>query len=576
MKKLLVYMKGYGGAIVLSPLLKLIEAALELFVPLVIARVVDRGVAGGDRGYITGMCLLLGALGVIGYIFSIIAQYFAAKVAVGFVARVKHVLFAHLGRLSYTEMDTLGSATMITRMTSDMNQMQSGINLALRLLLRSPFVVFGAMVMAFTVDVKAALTFAVAIPVLCIVVFGIMLVSIPLYKKVQAKLDAVLKATRENLSGVRVIRAFCHEKEETEDFHNKNEALTREQKFVGRISALMNPITYIIINLATVWLIHIGAIRVEMGILTSGAVIALYNYMSQILIELIKMANLFITITKAIASGNRVQAILEIPAGMDTPAGISDAVQNGDAVRFDNVTLTYRGAGAPSLETITFSAARGETVGIIGGTGSGKTSLVNMIPRFYDATEGSVTVNGIDVRAFDTEVLREKIGIVPQKALLFRGTIRENLLYGNPDATDDALWAALEIAQARSVVEEKPGGLDFQIEAGGRNLSGGQRQRLTIARALVRNPEILILDDSASALDFATDAALRKALKALPSDMTVFIVSQRTSSIAHADKILVMEDGCISHIGTHAELLETSDIYREIYDSQFKKEAAVG
>jgi len=574
-KKLLIYMKGYGGAIVLSPLFKFIEATLELLVPLVIAQVIDRGIANGDRGYITKMCLLLAALGIVGYVFSIIAQYYAAKVAVGFTARVKHALFAHLGRLSYTELDTLGTSTMITRMTSDMNQMQSGINLALRLLLRSPFVVFGAMVMAFTVDGKAAVTFAVAIPLLCLVVLGILLATLPLYKKVQERLDRIMKATRETLSGVRVIRAFCRETEEISDFKKKNEVLTHEQKFVGRISALMNPVTYIIINLATVWLIHIGAVRVEIGILTQGAVIALYNYMSQILVELIKMVSTGITMTKAIACGNRIAAILEIPAGMETVSSDSTGGNDGDAVRFDNVSLTYRGAGAPSLENISFSAARGETVGIIGGTGSGKTSLINMIPRFYDATKGTVSVNGSDVRAYPLKELRDKIGVVPQKAVLFRGTVRDNLRYGNPDATDEELWAALEIAQAKAVVEEKPGGLDFMIEAGGRNLSGGQRQRLTIARALVRRPEILILDDSASALDFATDAALRKALRSLDGGITVFIVSQRTSSIAHADKILVMEDGCITDTGTHETLLNTSQIYREIYDSQFKKEEAV-
>ncbi len=575
MKKLFVYMKGYGRAIVLSPLFKLIEATLELLVPLVVAKIIDKGIGGGDRGYIVRMCLLLGALGIIGYLFSITAQYFAAKTAVGFVTRVKHALFAHLGKLSYEELDTLGTSTMITRITSDMNQIQTGVNLALRLLLRSPFVVFGAMVMAFTIDTKAALTFAVAIPLLFLVVFSVMLASIPLYKKVQKALDSVVKSVRENLTGIRVIRAFCREKTEEADFREKNDALTARQKFVGRISALMNPVTFVIINLATVWLIHEGALRVEIGILTQGAVIALYNYMSQILIELIKAADLFITITKAVACGNRVEAVLEIPAGMKEYPENSADVKNSDAVRFEDVTLTYRGAGAPSLEKISFSVKKGETVGVIGGTGSGKTSLVNLIGRFYDVSEGSVTVDGVDVRAYDTDALRKKIGIVPQKALLFRGSVRENLRFGNPDATDAELWAALETAQARKVVEDKEGGLDFVIEAGGRNLSGGQRQRLTIARALVRKPEILILDDSASALDFATDAALRRALKELDGEMTVFIVSQRTSSIAHADQIIVLDDGEIAAIGTHESLLETCDIYREIYESQFKKEAAV-
>lgn len=571
MRKLFVYMKGYGHAIVLSPLFKLIEATLELFVPLVIAHLIDVGLAAGDRGYITKMCLLLAALGLVGYAFSIIAQYFAAKVAVGFTARVKHALFAHLGRLSYTELDTLGTSTMIARMTSDMNQIQSGVNLTLRLLLRSPFVVFGAMVMAFTIDIEAALIFAVAIPVLCLVVFGIMLVSIPLYKKVQSALDAVLKSTRENLTGVRVIRAFCRESAEMEDFARKNETLNARQKFVGRISALMNPVTYVIINIATVWLIHKGALRVEEGILTQGAVIALYNYMSQILVELIKMANMIITLTKAVACGNRVEAILEIPAGIKTAEAAKTPADTA-AVRFDSVTLTYRGAGAPSLEEIDLTVAPGETVGIIGGTGSGKTSLVNLIPRFYDVSAGAVTVNGMDVRAYEPEILRKKIGVVPQKAVLFSGTVRENLLYGNPDADDETLWRALEIAQARSVVEGKEGGLDFIIEAGGKNLSGGQRQRLTIARALVRRPEILILDDSASALDFATDAALRRALREMDGGTTVFIVSQRTSSIAHADKILVLDDGRAVGLGTHEELLENCEVYREIYNSQFKKE----
>ncbi|MBQ8747714.1 MAG: ABC transporter ATP-binding protein [Clostridia bacterium] len=575
MKKLFVYMKGYGRAIVLSPLFKLIEATLELLVPLVVAKIIDKGIGGGDKEYIVRMCLLLGALGIIGYLFSITAQYFAAKTAVGFVTRVKHALFAHLGKLSYEELDTLGTSTMITRITSDMNQIQTGVNLALRLLLRSPFVVFGAMVMAFTIDTKAALTFAVAIPLLFLVVFSVMLASIPLYKKVQKALDSVVKSVRENLTGIRVIRAFCREKTEEADFRKKNDELTARQKFVGRISALMNPVTFVIINLATVWLIHEGALRVEIGILTQGAVIALYNYMSQILIELIKAADLFITITKAVACGNRVEAVLEIPAGMKEYPEISADAKNSDAVRFEDVTLTYRGAGAPSLEKISFSVKKGETVGVIGGTGSGKTSLVNLIGRFYDVSEGSVTVDGMDVRAYDTDALRQKIGIVPQKALLFRGSVRENLRFGNPDATDAELWAALETAQARKVVEDKEGGLNFVIEAGGRNLSGGQRQRLTIARALVRKPEILILDDSASALDFATDAALRRALKELDGEMTVFIVSQRTSSIAHADQIIVLDDGEIAAIGTHESLLETCDIYREIYESQFKKEAAV-
>ncbi len=570
MKKLFAYMKGYGKAAVLSPLFKLIEATLELLVPLVIARVIDVGISEGDRGYILQMCGLLALLGIVGYAFSITAQYFAAKVAVGFTARVRHALFAHLTRLSYTELDGMGTSTMITRLTGDMNQLQNGVNLTLRLLLRSPFLVFGAMIMAFTVDVQAALVFAVIIPILCLVVFGIMLVTIPLYKKVQASLDGVTKATRENLSGVRTLRAFGREEAEIFDFTEKNRKLNRSQNFVGRISALMNPVTYVLLNLATVWLIHTGALRVEMGILTQGAVIALYNYMSQILVELIKMANMIITLTKAVASGNRIAAALNIPAGVEVTNG--EGGLNTDAVRFTDVSFTYRGAGAPSLSKIQLSVKPGETVGIIGGTGSGKSSLVNLIPRFYDVSEGSVTVEGKDVRAYDPKELRDKIGVVPQKASLFRGTIRENLLYGNPDADDAALWEALSLAQAKEMVEQKPGGLSFVIEAGGRNLSGGQRQRLTIARALVRKPKILILDDSASALDFATDAALRRALRESTSGMTVFIVSQRTSSIAHADTILVLHDGEAVGLGTHDELLTTSEIYREIYDSQFKKE----
>lgn len=572
MKKLFVYMKGYGRQCVLGPLFKLLEASLELLVPLVIAAIIDRGIAGGDRGYILRMGLLLAALGLVGLIFSVTAQYFAADASVGFVARIKHALFAHLQSLSYAELDKLGTSTMITRMTSDMNQLQNGVNLTLRLLLRSPFVVFGAMIMAFTIDVRAALVFAVAIPVLSVVVFGIMLVSIPLYKKVQSRVDGVLRATRENLNGVRVLRAFCREEAEVREFEEKNDALTDAQKFVGRISALMNPLTYVIINAAICALIYTGALRVEAGLLTQGAVIALYNYMSQILVELIKLANLIITITKAVACGNRIASVLEIPAGMEAHPEVSSTVQNGDAVRFTDVSLRYATSGE-ALEHISFSAAPGETVGVIGGTGSGKSSLVNLIPRFYDAASGSVTVDGVDVRAWDTETLRQKIGVVPQKAVLFRGTVRDNMRWGNPGATDGEIWDALERAQAKSVVEGKEGGLDFRIEQGGRNLSGGQRQRLTIARALVRKPEILILDDSASALDFATDAALRKALREL-SGVTVFIVSQRTSSIAHADRIIVLDEGRSAGIGTHDELLASSEVYREIYDSQFKKEAA--
>jgi len=573
LRKLFTYMKGYGRECVLGPLLKLMEASLELLVPLVIAAMIDTGIEGGDHAYIWKMGLLLAGLGLFGLLFSVTAQWFAASAAVGFVARIKHALFAHLGKLSYSELDRLGASTMITRITSDTAQLQNGVNLTLRLLLRSPFVVFGAMIMAFTIDVRSALIFAAAIPVLSVVVFGIMLVSIPLYKRVQGALDRVTKATRENLSGVRVLRAFCREEAEITDFREKNETLASSQKYVGRIAALMNPLTYAIVNLAIVWLIHTGALRVEAGIITQGAVIALYNYMSQILVELIKLANLIITITKAVACGNRIEAVLELPTGMKEYPEISREVQNGDAVRFDDVTLRYSAGADEALEHISFSVRRGETVGIIGGTGSGKTSLVNLIPRFYDAESGSVTVNGVDVRAWELDSLRRTIGTVPQKAVLFQGTIRDNLRWGKEDASDEEIFAALRLAQAEKIVQDKEGGLDCMIEQGGRNLSGGQRQRLTIARALVRKPEILILDDSASALDFATDAALRQALRTL-TDTTVFIVSQRTSSIAHADRIVVLEDGCAAGIGTHAELLENCAVYREIHESQFKKEDA--
>ncbi|MBQ4043071.1 MAG: ABC transporter ATP-binding protein [Clostridia bacterium] len=573
MRKLFRYMKGYGKQCVLGPLFKLLEASLELLIPLVIAQVIDVGIAGGDTGHIWKMGLLMAALGLIGLLFSVTAQYFAASAAVGFVARIKHALFAHLQKLSYSSLDKLGSSTMITRITSDTAQLQNGVNLTLRLLLRSPFVVFGAMIMAFTIDVRSALIFAAVIPALSVVVFGIMLVSIPLYKKVQAALDSVTKATRENLSGVRVLRAFCREEAETAEFREKTEALADAQKFVGRIAALMNPLTYVLINLAIVWLIHTGALRVEAGILTQGAVIALYNYMSQILVELIKLANLIITITKAVACGNRISAVLDMPAGMPSHPEISAERQNDDAVRFTDVSLRYSEGADDSLSDISFSARPGETVGVIGGTGSGKSSLVQLIPRFYDVRCGSVTVDGVDVRAWDINELRRSIGIVPQKAVLFAGSIRDNLRWGNPDASDEEIFAALELAQAKDVVLGKEGGLDYLLEQGGRNLSGGQRQRLTIARALVRHPRILILDDSASALDFATDAALRKALRSL-TDTTVFIVSQRTSSIAHADRIVVLDDGDAVGIGTHDELLATCEVYREIYESQFKKEDA--
>jgi len=568
LKKLLVYLKDYIRESILGPLFKLLEALFELFVPLVIAAIIDTGIENGDTGYIIKMCLILVLLGFVGLAFSITAQYFAAKASVGFVSKIRHVLFGHIQSLSYSELDQIGTSTLITRMTSDMNQVQNGMNLALRLLLRSPFVVFGAMIMAFTIDVPSAMIFVYVTIVLLIVVFGIMLGSIPLYKKVQQKLDAVMTVTRENLTGVRVIRAFCKEDEETDDFINKNNELTASQKFVGKISALMNPVTYVIINLAIIWLIHTGAVSVNEGILTQGAVVALYNYMSQILVELIKLANLIINITKSIACGNRIQAVLDIKP--DLESGNSSC--NEGSVEFDHVNLRYKNAGADSLSDITFTAAKGETIGIIGGTGSGKSSLVNLIPRFYDAASGEVKVGGVNVKDMDVEQLREKIGVVPQKAVLFHGTIRENMQWGVTNASDDEIMEAIEAAQGLDVIKAK-GGLDCEIEQGGKNLSGGQRQRLTIARALVKKPEILILDDSASALDFATDAALRKSLRELDYHPTVFIVSQRTSSIQHADRIIVLDDGAAVGIGTHDELMKSCSVYQEIYNSQFKKEA---
>lgn len=571
MKNLLKYINGYKKESVLGPLFKLFEAALELTVPLVIAAIIDNGIANGDRGYTVKMSLLLVLLGAVGLAFSVVAQYFAAKASVGYVTKLRYALFAHIGTLSYTEIDTLGTSTLITRMTSDTNQVQTGLNLALRLLLRSPFVVFGAMIMAFTIDVKSALTFAAVIPALSVVVFGIMLISMPLYKKVQSRLDRVVSKTRENLTGVRVIRAFCREDSEIEEFKERNNELTATQKYVGRFSALMNPLTYVLINLAILWLINVGAIRVNSGILTQGMVIALYNYMSQILVELIKLANLIISITKALASAARIQSVFDVKSSQESGKETS-GVGSDFAVEFSNVTLQYKNSGAPSLTDISFKVKKGDTVGIIGGTGSGKTSLINLIPRFYDATGGAVFIDGADVKTFDTEALREKIGVVPQKAVLFTGSIRENMLWGNKSASDGEIMDALEIAQAKSVVLDK-GGLDFKVEQGGKNLSGGQRQRLTIARALVKNPEILILDDSASALDFATDASLRSAIRNMAGERTVFIVSQRASSIMHADKIIVLDDGEAVGIGTHEELLNTCPVYQEIYYSQFKKEA---
>lgn len=574
MKKLLIYLKGYEKETILAPLFKMLEALFELFVPLVMAAVIDTGIAQRDRGYIVRMCLLLIALGVIGLVCSITAQFFAARAATGFSTRLRHALFSHIQDLSYTEMDTVGTSTLITRMTSDINQVQSGVNLVLRLFLRSPFIVFGAMIMAFTVDATAAWIFVVAIPLLSVVVFGIMLWTMPLYKRVQSALDGVLRLTRENLSGVRVIRAFNKEEEERAHFREQNEKLTGLQKFVGRISGLMNPVTYVIVNGAVVVLLYTGAVRVDAGLLTQGAVVALVNYMSQILVELVKLANLIITVTKAIACGNRIQNVFEVRNSLKPGSYVGKDEESGKAeehsVEFRHVGLTYAGAGNESLTDITFRAVTGETVGIIGGTGSGKTSLVNLIPRFYDATRGAVLYDGRDVKEYDPEALRQRVGIVPQRAVLFAGTIADNLRWGKQDATEEEMWEALTIAQAREFVEKKEGGLFASVAQGGKNLSGGQRQRLTIARALIRKPEVLILDDSASALDFATDAALRRAIAGMREKPITFIVSQRTSSILHADRILVLDDGEIAGMGTHEQLLKDCPVYQEIYDSQFE------
>lgn len=574
MRKLLVYLKDYKKESALAPLFKMLEATFELFVPLVVAAIIDKGITTGDSGYVLRMGLILISLGIVGLVCSITAQYFAAKAAVGFATKLKHALFGHIQSLSFTEIDTLGTSTMITRMTSDTNQVQNGVNMVLRLFLRSPFIVFGAMIMAFTIDVKAAMIFVVTIPLLSIVVFGIMILTMPMYRKVQANLDRVLGSTRENLTGARVIRAFSKEQEETEHFEKENAALADMQLFVGKISALTNPVTYIIINAATIILLYTGAVRVDEGSITQGEVVALVNYMSQILIELVKLANLIITITKALACANRIESVFEMQSSMEwKEVSESNGKAEGDlSVEFDHVSLTYAGAGAESLSDIDFRAKRGQTIGIIGGTGSGKSSLVNMIPRFYDATKGEVRVDGRNVKDYSMEELREKIGVVLQKAVLFQGTIRENLLWGKGDATEEDLWQAVETAQAREFVEQKDGKLDAPVAQEGRNLSGGQRQRLTIARALVGHPDILILDDSASALDYATDAALRKAIKELEGEMTVFIVSQRASSIRYADQIIVLDDGCMVGIGTHDELLRSCEVYQEIYYSQFPKE----
>ena len=575
MKKLLCYLKEYKKESVLGPLFKLLEATLELFVPLVVAAIIDTGIGNQDRGYVVKMCLVPVLLGLIGLAFSVTAQYFAAKAAVGFVTTIRHVLFGHIQKLSYAELDTQGTSTLITRMTSDMNQVQNGVNLTLRLLLRSPFVVIGAMVMAFTIDVKAALVFVVGIPALAVVVFGVMLACIPLYRKVQNRLDKVLGLTRENLTGVRVLRAFCKEEEQEAEFQKQNQTLTDTQKFVGRISALLNPLTYVIINVAIIALIWIGAIRVDMGIITQGAVVALYNYMSQILTELIKLANLIINITKSVACGNRIQSVLEVEPsvkdGATTVSGDGEAGKSAYSVVFEHAGIRYPDAAQEAVSDITLNVRPGETIGIIGGTGSGKSSLVNLIPRFYDCSSGAVYVDGRNVCTYGLTELRDKIGVVPQKSVLFAGTIRSNMQWGKPDATDEEIFAALEIAQAKDVVLKKEKGLDTEVEQGGKNFSGGQRQRLTIARALVKQPEILILDDSSSALDFATDAALRMAIGSMKHKPTLFIVSQRTSAIQYADKIVVLDDGSVVGIGTHEELMNTCEVYREIYDSQYKR-----
>lgn len=577
MKKLLVYLRNYKKECVLAPLFKMLEASFELLVPLVMARIMDIGIAGNDMPYIWKMAGILLLLAVIGLTCSLTAQYFAAKAAVGFSTELKHALFGHIQKLSFSEIDTAGSSTLITRMTSDMNQVQNGVNMVLRLFLRSPFIVFGAMLMAFTINWKAAMVFVVAIPLLSIVVFGIMLISIPKFKKVQERLDDVLGITRENLTGVRVIRAFNQEDKEQERFYEKNEWLTRLQLMVGRISALMNPITFIIVNVAVIVLLQVGAIQVDNGIITQGEVVALVNYMNQIMVELVKLANLIITITKAVACGNRIQSVLDMELTQqfteETVTERDAKIRTAGSVEFKQVSFAYHEGGEEALTGLNLAVKPGETIGVIGGTGSGKTSLVHLIPRFYDATKGTVLVDGVDVLAYPKQELREKVGIVMQKAVLFKGTIRENLLWGNENATDEELWKALEIAQAVEVVAKKDGGLDAQISQGGKNLSGGQRQRLTIARALVRHPEILILDDSMSALDYATDARLRQALQEMSERPTVFIVSQRTSSILHADKIIVLDDGDVAGIGIHEELLKTCQVYQEIYDSQFKKEA---
>ena len=571
MRSLLVYLKDYKKESILGPLFKLLEATFELIVPLIMADIINVGIERADKTYIIQRCLLMVALGVIGLVCSITAQYFSAKAAVGFATKLRHALFAHIQGLSYTEIDSIGTSTLITRMTSDINQLQSGVNLVLRLFLRSPFIVFGAMIMAFTIDVKAALIFLVTIPALSIVVFGIMGLTIPMYKKVQSRLDRVLGITRENLAGTRVIRAFDKEASEIDNFEDSTSALSAIQMKVGKVSGLMNPLTYVIVNIATVALIYTGAVKVNVGILDTGLVVALINYMSQILVELIKLANLIVTVTKGFACANRIEGIFNIKSSMEFVNEEPQDVATDDIVRFENVSLKYAGGGEPAISNVNFAVKKGQTIGIIGGTGSGKSSLVNLIPRFYDATEGTVYINGVDIKKYPKEALRDKISVVMQKAVLFKGTIEENLKWGKNDASDEDLDRALAISQSKEFVDKKDGRLSSYVAQGGKNLSGGQRQRLTIARAVIKEPDILILDDSASALDFATDAALRKAIREMKDDITTFIVSQRAASIQYADQIIVLDDGEVVGIGTHDELINECEVYQEIYYSQFKK-----
>lgn len=574
MKQILKYLKEYKKECICAPLFKLLEASFELIVPLVMAAIIDNGITASDKPYIWKMGGVLVLLAAVGLVSSVTAQYFAAKAAVGFSTKLRHILFEKIESLSFSKMDTVGTSTLITRMTSDINQVQSGVNLVLRLFLRSPFIVFGAMTMAFTVNVRAAMVFVVTIPLLSIVVFSVMAASLPLYKKVQSSLDTVLSHTRENLEGTRVIRAFNKQNDEIDSFNRDNEFLTNMQQVVGRISALTNPLTFIIINIATIAVIVSGGKQVYAGILTQGEVVALVNYMSQILVELIKLANLIVQVTKAVACGNRIADVLSIPSKLpEKNPKLIGAKDGAPEVEFDHVCMTYEGAADETLTDISFTVQKGQTIGIIGGTGSGKSSLVNLIPRFYDATKGTIRIQGNDINDYDAVQLRDKIGVVMQKAVLFAGTIADNLRWGKNDATEEEMWKALDIAQATEVVKGKEGGLDYMIEQGGKNLSGGQKQRLTIARAVVKDPDILILDDSASALDFATDASLRAALKGMHGDKTIFIVSQRTSSIQFADNIIVLDDGQMVGFGPHEELLETCETYKEIYDSQFKKES---